>query len=287
MKPAPFSWHGPESVDEATSVLAEHSAEAKVLAGGQSLIPVLAMRLAAPAHLVDINRINGLDEVDVTAAGVTVGALARHSRVEHDAGAAAVQPLLSQALRLVAHPTIRNRGTTVGSLAHADPAGEMTAVLALCNGTVTAVSAAGRRVINARDFFVGPLESALRPDELAVQAFFPALAPRSGTAFVEIARRHGDYALCGVAAIAQLGSAGDLTSLRCAYLSVSDTPLVLDLTDAWLAGEPEAAERARRAVDPQSDLHATADYRRHLAGVLTGRAAKQAIANASAGRAAA
>ena len=132
MKPAPFAWHGPESVGEAIAVLAEYGPEAKVLAGGQSLIPLLAMRLAAPAHLVDINRIVALDDVTVTAAGVTVGALARHTRVEKDPAAAIAQPLLPQALRLVAHPTIRNRGTTVGSLAHADPAGEMTAVLALC-----------------------------------------------------------------------------------------------------------------------------------------------------------
>jgi carbon-monoxide dehydrogenase medium subunit len=162
----------------------------------------------------------------------------------------------------------------------------MTAVLALSGGTVTAVSAGGQRVIDAADFFLGPLESALRPDELAAQAFFPALPKGSGTAFVEIARRNGDYALCGVAAIAGQDSAGALTSLRCAYLSVSDTPLVLDLTDAWLTGEQHAVEQARRAVDPQSDLHATSDYRRHLAGVLTARAAKQAISGAADARAA-
>lgn len=283
MKPAPFSWHGPESVSEATAVLSEHVGEAKILAGGQSLIPVLAMRLAEPAHLVDINRIATLDTVISTPAGVTVGALARHSRVERDSGAAGVQPLLRQALRLVAHPTIRNRGTTVGSLAHADPAGEMTAVLALCGGTVTATSAAGQREIAAADFFRGPLESALEPDELATQAFFPALPAGAGSAFVEIARRHGDYALCGVAAIAELAADGLVGSLRCAYLSVSDTPLVLDLGAAWRSSEQDAAGLARGAVDPQSDLHATADYRRHLTGVLTIRAARQAISVTMAG----
>jgi carbon-monoxide dehydrogenase medium subunit len=283
MKPAPFTWHGPRSVPEATALLAQLGGAAKVLAGGQSLIPVLAMRLAAPAHLVDINHIGELDAVTTTPAGVTIGALARHSRVEHDAEAAAIQPLLAQALRLVAHPTIRNRGTTVGSLAHADPAGEMTAVLALCGGTVTAESAAGRRVIDAADFFRGPLESALRPDELAIEAYFPALPSNAGTAFVEIARRHGDYALCGVAAIAELHHGGALRRLRCAYLSVTDTPLVLDLTAAWQSDQQDAARRARDAVDPQSDLHATADYRRHLAGVLTIRAAQQAISAAEQG----
>ena len=277
MKPAPFSWHGPRSVAEAVALLAQFGGEAKVLAGGQSLIPVLAMRLAAPANIVDINEIAELDTVLSTPAGVTVGALARHSRVEHDAEAAQAQPLLRQALRLVAHPTIRNRGTTVGSLAHADPAGEMTAVLALCGGTVTAESESGRRKIAAADFFLGPLESALRPDELATQAFFPAFPAQAGTAFVEIARRHGDYALCGVGAVAELDRDRAVTRLRCAYLSVNDTPLVIDLTDAWQAGDDVAAEQARAAIDPQSDLHATADYRRHLAGVLTIRAARQAI----------
>ncbi len=280
MKPAPFHWHGPGSVAEAVALLAEHGEQAKVLAGGQSLIPVLAMRLASPAHIVDINRIAGLDAVRADATGVTVGALARHRAVERDRGAQPVVPLLAQALRLVAHPTIRNRGTTVGSLAHADPAGEMTTVLALCGGTVTAESAAGRRTITVGDFFRGPLESALRPDELAVEAFFPALPVGAGTAFVEIARRHGDYALCGVGAIVELDGSGSLTSLRCGFLSVTDTPLVIDLTDAWAAGEQDAADTARRAVDPQTDLHASADYRRHLAGVLTVRAVRQAIAAA-------
>lgn len=280
MKPAPFHWHGPRSVPEATAALAELGPSAKVLAGGQSLVPVLAMRLAAPAHLVDINGLGELDTVVADAGGVTVGALARHSRVEHDAAANRTQPLLAQALRLVAHPTIRNRGTTVGSLAHADPAGEMTTVLALCGGSVTAASADGRRVIAAADFFLGPLESALRPDELATHAYFPALPRRSGSAFVEIARRNGDYALCGVGAIAELDELGVVRSLRCGYLSVSDTPLVLDLTREWEAGEGTVATRARDGVDPQSDLHATADYRRHLAGVLTVRAARQAISAA-------
>jgi carbon-monoxide dehydrogenase medium subunit len=287
MKPAPFVWHAPESVQEAAAVLAEFGGDGKVLAGGQSLVPVLAMRLSEPAHLIDINRINELDFVTCGPRGVTVGALARHSRVEHDAAAGRVQPLLGQALKLVAHPTIRNRGTTVGSLAHADPAGEMTAVLALSGGSITAQSSRGRRTISAADFFHGPLESDLAHDELAVEAFFPALPTGAGTAFVEIARRHGDYALCGVGAIAELDERGTVQALRCAYLSVTETPMVLDLTQAWLSAQDDAAEQARLAIDPQSDLHATADYRRQLAGVLTIRAARQAISAAERGKRAA
>jgi carbon-monoxide dehydrogenase medium subunit len=287
MKPAPFTWHGPRSVAEAVAVLAEHGDEGKVLAGGQSLIPVLAMRLAAPGHLVDINAVAELDFVRTEPAGVTVGALARHATVEKDAAARTAVPLLQQALTLVAHPTIRNRGTTVGSIAHADPAGEMTAVLTLLGGSVTAASARGERTIAAADFFLGPLESALRPDELVTQAFFPAPPPGSGSAFVEISRRHGDYALCGVGAVAEVDASGALVGLRCGYLSVTDTPLVLDLTQAWAAGEQDAVEQARTAVDPQTDLHATADYRRHLAGVLTIRAVRRALAaTATEGRAA-
>jgi aerobic carbon-monoxide dehydrogenase medium subunit len=280
MKPPPFAWHGPDSVAEAVALLAQFGSEAKVLAGGQSLVPVLAMRLAEPAHLVDINRISSLDRVDVDQAGVRIGALARHARVEQDDAADACRPLLRQALRLVAHPTIRNRGTSVGSLAHADPAGELTAVLALTGGTVTAVSAAGERVIDAADFFVGPLESALRSDELAVSAWFPAQPDRAGTSFVEISRRNGDYALCGVAAEVLLGDDDEVGAVRCAYLGVSEVPLVVDLTQAWADGPDAGAAAGREAVDPITDIHASADYRRHLAGVLTVRAVNQALARA-------
>ncbi len=284
MKPAPFTWHWPRSVAQAIATLAEVGHEGKVLAGGQSLVPVLAMRLAEPAHLVDINGVAELDRIDVTDAGVTVGALARHAAVHRHVAANLVQPLLGQALEKVAHPTIRNRGTTVGSLAHADPSGEMTAVLALTGGSVTALSMRGERVIAAADFFVGPLESSLEPDELAVSAFFPAMPAGSGTAFVEMARRHGDYALAGVGAIVTPGADGGPMTVRCGYLSVSDTPLVLDLSDAWKAGGDDAAAAARDAVDPGDDIHASADYRRRLAGVLTVRAIKQAVTAMSARR---
>jgi carbon-monoxide dehydrogenase medium subunit len=286
MKPAPFQWHGPDDAAGAVSLLAEHGSDAKVLAGGQSLVPLLAMRLTAPAHLVDINRVTALDTVVIDDDGVTIGALARHSRVERDDDVHRAQPLLRQALRLVAHPTIRNRGTCVGSLAHADPAGELTAVLAVCGGSITAQSAAGTRTIPTADFFLGPLTCALEPDELAVSARFPALSRDCGTAFVEIARRNGDYALCGVAAIVELDNDGELRRLRCGYLSVTDVPLVLDLGDAWRADPNEAAAHAQDSVDPITDLHATADYRRHLARILTLRAAQQAISAARPRRAA-
>ena len=282
MKPPPFGYSRPESVSEALSTLAAHRPDGKVLAGGQSLLPILSMRLAAPHHLVDINRLAELDYVRVGQAHVRVGALARHARVLADPAARTAQPLLAQALRLVAHATIRNRGTTLGSIVHADPCGEMTAVLALLDGVVTVASAGGVRQVPAAEFFLGPLESAVQPGELALEASFPVLGPRAGTAFVEVSRRHGDYAVCGVGAVVELDSAGAVSSARAAYLSVSATPLVLDLTEA--AGvEPDfaaAAAAARGQVEPEPDIHATADYRRHLAGVLTERALRLAHAAA-------
>jgi aerobic carbon-monoxide dehydrogenase medium subunit len=265
-------------VTDAVSALASLGPDAKVLAGGQSLLPLLSMRLATPQHLVDINRLSELDYVSTSDAEVRVGALARHARVLSDRRAHVVQPLLAQGLRLVAHATIRNRGTTLGSIVHADPSGEMTAVLALLDGSVRVRSATGERWLGARDFFLGPLESAVAPDELALEVSFPALAPRGGTAFVEVARRKGDYAVCGVAALVELDNGESVRSARAAYLSVAPRPLVLDLTDA-LGSRLDFATAAARAcelVEPEGDIHATAAYRRHLAGVLTAQALRAA-----------
>jgi aerobic carbon-monoxide dehydrogenase medium subunit len=270
-------------VADALATLAGLGADGKVLAGGQSLLPLLSMRLAAPHQMVDINRLTELAYVRVGADEVRVGALARHADLLASEEAAVAQPLLRQALRLVAHPTIRNRGTTVGSIVHADPSGEMTAVLALLGGSVRVARAGGERAVPAEQFFLGPLESAVQAGELAVEARFPVLPPRSGTAFVEVARRHGDYAVCGVGAVVTLDAGGSVASARAAYLSVAPTPLVLDLTDA-LGADPDfaaAGAAARAAVDPEPDIHATADYRRHLAGVLTERALRSAHAAAT------
>jgi CO/xanthine dehydrogenase FAD-binding subunit len=278
VKPAPFEYVRPRTADEAVAALTE-AADAKVLAGGQSLIPLLSMRLAAPATLVDLNAVEELAYVRTDDDGVRIGAMARHAQVEHDAAAVARQPLLRQALTLVAHPTIRNRGTTVGSIAHADPAAELPAVLAVLGGTLTCRSASGTREITASECFVGPLESALRPDELATEIRLPALGPTSGTAIREVARRHGDYALVGVAAVVDVdGDDGGVTSARAGFFSVADTPVVLDLTDTVDAGPSwdRAAEHAMAALDPLGDIHASADYRRHLIGVLT----RQALAAA-------
>lgn len=285
MKPAPFTYHVPDSVEEALRVLAEVGDDGKVLAGGQSLVPILNMRLASPAHLVDINRIASLSIVDTSDTAVTVGATARHADVERHDAAYGVQPLLRRALRLVAHPAIRNRGTTCGSLAHADPAGEMTAVLALTGGTVRIRSREAVRDVPAAEFFVGPLESCLGPGELVESATFPAFAPGTGSSFAEVARRHGDYALCGVAAAVTVVN-GVVTAARAAYISVGPTPLLLDLSEAVTGMRPGAADwaacgrLAQSQASPEADIHATVSYRRHLLGVLTARALSDAAAAA-------
>jgi aerobic carbon-monoxide dehydrogenase medium subunit len=287
VKPRPVGYTRPESLAAALAALAAPELDAKVLAGGQSLVPLMSMRLAAPDLLVDINRLTELRYVTVADGQVRVGALARHADVLASQPAAAAQPLLRKAIRFVAHPAIRNRGTTVGSIVHADPAGEMPAVLALLAGTVHVATGAGQRSILADEFFLGPLESAVRPGELATEVRFPVLAgPAAGTGFAEISRRRGDYAVCGVATMAWLGSDGRIGGARAAYLSVGPAPVVVDLTDA-VAGQAAdgasfspAASLARARLRPRSDIHATAGYRRHLAGVLTERALAEAVAHA-------
>ncbi|MGY1855811.1 FAD binding domain-containing protein [Modestobacter sp. SYSU DS0290] len=285
MKPAPFGYADPSSVDEALRLLDTEGA--KVLAGGQSLLPLLSMRLAAPTTLVDINRVPGLDRVSASADGVRVGALVRHSTLLASAEAAAVQPLLGRATANVAHPAIRNRGTTVGSIAHADPSGEMTAVLALTDGSVTVATPGGPETIGWRDFFVGPLETSVHGPAVVTEAFFPALPERSGTAFAEIARRKGDYAVCGAAVVVTLDENRRVAAAQAAYLSVGLVPEVHDLTDA-VGGRPvekadwtAAGELARGLVEPDGDLHASADYRRLLVATLTARTLADAAAEAT------
>jgi len=287
VKPSAFTYHRPESAPDALALLGELGSDGKVLAGGQSLVPLLNMRLAAPGHLVDINRLSTLSYVRCEAGAVRVGALARHVTVECDAPAYAVLPLLRQATTQVAHPAIRNRGTTVGSLVHADPAAELPAVLTLVDGWVSVASVSGTRDIPAGEFFVGPLESAVRPGELAVEATFPLPPASTGSAWLEVSRRRGDYAVCGAGVLVTLDGDGRVARARAVYVSVGPTPTPVELTDA-VTGQPwdradwaGAAALARSAVQPDDDIHATAGYRRHLVGVLTVRAG-QAAAQAAA-----
>ena len=279
MKPAPFDYLRPGSLAEAAAALAGEP-NAKVLAGGQSLVPLLSMRLAAPSMLVDINGLSDLSTIEVTGEGVRIGALARHADVLASADALRVQPLLAMALSHVAHATIRNRGTTVGSIIHADAAAEMPAVLALLGGSVEVESSSGRRTIPADELFVGPLETSLQHDEIAVAAYFPALPSGAGVAFDEISRRHGDYAMCGVAALVRV-EGGSVVEAKAGYLSVNDTPEVVDLTELLADGVDDeslaaAGEAALAQLDPADDIHATAAYRAQLVRVLTSRVVRSA-----------
>jgi len=247
MKPAPFQYHAPVSVDDACTLLGSLE-DAKVLAGGQSLIPLLNFRLARPQHLVDINRIRDLEGIYERDGGVAVQALARQAAVEDSELVARVCPLLSDAVRLVAHRVIRNRGTVCGSIAHADPASEIPAVMLALGGSAVARSSRGERTIRADQLFTGVFETSLAPDEMLVEAWFPASAGKH--AIIEESRRHGDFALAGVV------RAGD----RLALFGVASTPVLADRADPT------------RGLQPSGDLEATPDFRLHLVRVLTEKA---------------
>ncbi len=247
MKPPPFEYHAPTTVDEACALLGSLE-DAKVLAGGQSLVPLLNFRLARPAHIVDINRISSLDRIYERDGGVAVQALARQAAVEDSDLIARVSPLVSAAVRLVAHRVIRNRGTICGSLAHADPASELPAVLLALGGHVVARSARGERVISADVLFRGVMDTALEPDELIVEAWFPTIA--EPFAIIEESRRHGDFALAGVVRAAD----------RLALFGVAPTPVLADPRDP------------ARGLQPSGDLEASPEFRLHLVRVLTEKA---------------
>ena len=281
MKPPPFRYVAPTTLDEALQVLADAGPAAKVLAGGQSLVPLLNMRLAQPSTIVDINRVEGLGDLVVTDDAVVIGATVRHARVLADHDVAAALPLLGQAIRHVAHQVIRNRGTVVGSIVHADPAAELPAVLALVGGSVELAGRDGTRSVAARDFFLAPMESAIRTGEIAVRATFPRLPATTRTAVQELARRHGDYAMAGVAVRVDVVD-DRVTGARASFIGVTDVPEVVDLTEHLEGQDPAdldvaaAVDAGRDAIDPVADIHATAEYRRHLAGVLLGRALRDA-----------
>jgi carbon-monoxide dehydrogenase medium subunit len=247
VKPPPFEYHSPTTIEEACALLGTLE-DAKVLAGGQSLVPLLNFRLARPTHLVDINRIQGLEAISEKDGGVAVQALVRQSGVEDSELVARVCPLLAAAVRLVAHRVIRNRGTVCGSIAHADPASELPAVLLALGGHVTARSARGERVIAAQDLFSGVFETTLAPDELLVEAWFPA-SP-GPVAILEESRRHGDFALAGVVRAQE----------RLALFGVAPTPVLADRFDP------------ARGLQPSGDLEATPEFRLHLVRVLTEKA---------------
>ncbi|MDR7522716.1 MAG: xanthine dehydrogenase family protein subunit M [Armatimonadota bacterium] len=285
MKPAPFGYLAPRSRQQALDALRRFGPEAKLLAGGQSLVPLLAMRLVRPSVLIDLNRVPGLAYVRPFRGGLAIGAMTRQRAVEVHPLVAERVPLLREALRWVGHPQIRTRGTVGGSLAHADPSAELPAVAAALDARFVLASARGPRVVDTPRFFAGYLTTALEPDEMLVEVRLPALPAGAGWAFAEVARRHGDFALVGVAVVLRGDPDRRCTEARMAFTGVSHGPVRVAEAERSLVGRRvtaaaavEAGRIAQAALEPHSDIHASAAYRRHVAGVLAARALEQAAA---------
>ncbi len=292
MKPPPFEYVAPRTLEEALDVLAERGFDAKILAGGQSLVPLLNFRLASPAVLVDVNRIPGLDGVRETEdGGLAIGALVRQRRLERDLAVARRSPLAAETAPFIAHPQIRNRGTVGGSLAHADPAAELPAVALAAGATMLVRKKDGERRVGAKDFYLSLMTTDLAPEEMLVEVELPPMPPRTGWAFREFARRHGDYALAGVAVLVSLDEGGACREARLVFLSAGDVPMEASEAGALLAGQEitessiaaAAAHAAEKEIEPTGDIHASEDYKRHLAAVLARRALRAAAERARAG----
>jgi carbon-monoxide dehydrogenase medium subunit len=291
MKPPAFDYILAESVDMAVAALARAGADAKIIAGGQSLVPMLNFRLLRPSVLVDINRIAGLSFIAETGDAVRIGALARHYQLETSPVVARHLPVLACAMTHVAHLAIRNRGTIGGSLSHADPAAELPMMAMLLDAGLRVASPSGERTVAAREFFVSAMTVDLAADEIVTEIALPKLPPNTGWGFEEVARRHGDFALAAAAATLTV-SGGTIRQARIALTGVGPIPLRATEAEALLAGRAldgklatRVIEAVRAATDPETDLHASSDYRRHLAGVLAGRAVAAAWRRADEGAA--
>jgi carbon-monoxide dehydrogenase medium subunit len=289
MKPPPFEYYAPTTVEEALTRLAEHGDDAKPLAGGQSLIPMMNFRLAQPAVLVDLNNIPELSYVRGDEnGGVLVGAMARHRMVGQDPLIAERAPLVHDAIPNIGTPQVRTRGTFGGSLSHADPSAELATVAVALNGRMRLRSQKRERWISADEFFIGSFTSALEAGELLVEINLPGLPERSGWSLMEVARRHNDFALMGVAAVVQVDKSGSCKEARIVFLSAADRPVQALKAAELLKGQKPTAEAIQAAaekaamadIDPAGDIHATAEFRRHLANVLSRRALQAAFERA-------
>ena len=282
MKPPRFEYFSPHSIEEALSLLERYAGDAKVLAGGQSLMPLLNMRLARPAALVDINRIEELANVSAWDGGVSVGATVRQRALQRHASITARLPMVLEIAPHIGHQQIRSRGTICGSLAHADPAAELPALAVALGAELVATGPRGVRSIGAGDFYRGYLTTALQPTEVLTEVRFPAPAASMAWSFMEVSRRHGDFALVGIIAGLSVNG-GSISDARIVHFGVGPTPSRAREAEHLLTGASPgdetfrtAADAATRAVDPSSDVHATAAYRRSVAGALTRRALHQA-----------
>lgn len=282
MKPVDFTLHRPQSLDEAVAILSEYPEDSKLLAGGQSLVPLLNFRLARPEHLVDLDRIAGLAQLRRSREHVAIGAMVRQALAERSTAITQDVPLMAAALPLVAHPPIRARGTVCGSLAHGDPAAELPAVARALDARFVAVGPAGTREIAAADFFVSNLVTSLAPDEVLVHVLFEPARPHTGAAFEEVARRQGDFALVGAGAQVTVRD-GTMVDVRICLTGVAATPHRATEAEDVLVGQDlseqlldEAAHATRAAINPSDDLHATGEYRRSIAGLLLADAVRLA-----------
>jgi len=283
MKSPAFDYARPTTLAEAVSLLTSREGEAKVLAGGQSLVPMLAFRLAAPTLLVDLNRLSELRYIRIEDDGVRLGAMVRWRQIEDDVRLASAHPLLVAALKHVAHYQVRNRGTIGGSLAHADPAAELPGIVVTCEAEITAIGAAGRRLIRAGDFFLGPLTTALKPEEIIVELHLPPWPAQRRWGFEEFSRRRGDFALAAAALYYDTLPDGTAGNSHVGVMGVGDRPQRLAQVEATLNGRvidgdtiAEAERAAAATVNPSDDIHASAAYRRALIGTMVGRALRRA-----------
>lgn len=291
MKPAPFAYKSPTSLSEALGIMDQHGYEAKLLAGGQSLIPVMNFRLAMPTMLVDINHVSELSQIQRSDTGsLHIGAMVRQSILQHDPLIAEFAPLIHETIPFVAHQQIRNRGTIGGNLAHADPASELPVITVALEAKFKLQRHGSARWLVAADFFESLFTTALEPEEILTEIAIPPLPPHTGCAFLEIARRHGDYAQSGVAAVVTLDDDGICRQARLVFLNAGEIPMVAQEAAGMLIGErpfPEliadaAHTAAHQEIDPTDDIHATAAYKRHLADVLGKRTLTLAVNRAQA-----
>jgi aerobic carbon-monoxide dehydrogenase medium subunit len=283
MKPAAFEYASPTTLSEAISLLASHKGEARVLAGGQSLVPMLAFRLATPTLLVDLRKLPDLRHIKISRDGVVLGAMVRWRDIENDDRLAIAHPLLKAAVAQIAHYQIRNRGTVGGSIAHADPAAEMPGIAVACEAEIAVIGKSGARVIRARDFFLGPLTTALQSDEIIKEVRLPAWAERRRWGFQEFARRRGDFAMAATAVFYDEEEGGKARNAHVGVIGVGDRPMRLSQVETVVNGQvmnealmTKAGAVASSAVAPPDDIHASGAYRRALVGTLVERALKSA-----------
>ena len=284
MKPAPFEYLAPRNFDEALAALHENMADAKILAGGQSLMPLLNLRLARTKVLIDLNAVSGFDGIRETPAGIAIDAMARQSEVERSTLVRRTCPVLAEAIRHIGHVAIRHRGTVGGSLVHADPAAELPALALALDAKFETAQRGTNRVIAAEDFYTDFLTTALAPDEILRQIVFPVLRPSAGYAVEEIARRHGDFAIAGVVVIMDLADSGKIAEARIALFGVAPMPVRARTAErSLIAQEPndhalrDAAALLEEVLDPSADVRASSAYRKHAAAVLTARALSRAV----------